>query len=192
MATIDTSYFSEPIAIPQIENEAVAAAVNKLLDHADVELLERLLGTPLYILYTAGIVASTQIYKDIRDGKAYLTFKWWGLKFTQGTVKKSLIANYVYFHYVRNSHTVLTGTGAKTLKTENAVESSPWFKLVKAWNEMVDMNLDLNHFLLNNADLYPQYVDPFTETSYFGSSLRKERKDILQRRALFTKINPYF
>lgn len=162
MSAIDTSYFYGDLTIAQISQASNAAALQIFIDAKEEELLTKLLGYPLLKLYKAGITANTQIYEDIRDGKEYtdslgkLT-KWVGLAFTIGTAKKSLIANYVYWHWIRDNYSFTTGSSEK--KTDLAINALPDEKLVRAWNEMVNWNTALYEFLTVNIATYPDFED---------------------------------
>jgi len=72
-------------------------------------------------------------------------------------VKKSLIANYVYWHWMADQSTVTTGTGEKASAAANAVDVSPARKMVRAWNQMVKWNCELVEFLLSNPTDYPEF-----------------------------------
>lgn len=160
MATIDTSYFYGELSIAQISQVEIAASLQIIIDSREDELLLKLLGYELYKAYKAGVTGSTQKYLDIRDGKEYtdtsgnLT-KWVGLKFAIGNAKKSLIANYVYYHYLADNASFTTGSGEK--KTDLAINVSPEMKMIRAWNEMVNWNIDLHQFLMANISTYPEY-----------------------------------
>jgi hypothetical protein len=73
--------------------------------------------------------------------------------------KKSLIANYVYWHWLENELTSTTGTGEKVIDNQNASNASPVFKMVSAWNQMVNWNCELIDFLLTNDSDYPEFQD---------------------------------
>lgn len=170
MSTINTSYFYADLSIAQISQAEISAAVTEFIDSKERELLIRLLGYELFKAYTAGILVSTQKYKDIRDGKEYTDSlgrlsKWNGLAFTVGTSKKSPIANYVYWHYIRDNYTFTTGSSEK--KTDIAINASPDAKLVRAWNEMVRWNFELLDFLTVNVADYPEYESVVLDTELY-------------------------
>lgn len=159
MAVIDTSYFFGELSISQ-----PTATLQMLIDSRESELLTKLLGYELNKLYTAGIAAGSPAQKwlDLRDGKEYTTgggvlTKWPGLRFTVGTAKKSLVANYVYWFYLLDNITFTTPSGQK--KSELPVNALPDHKMIRAWNEMVNWNFQLNTFLLNHTADYPEYAD---------------------------------
>jgi hypothetical protein len=170
MATIDSSYFFGPLTIPQKSDAAVSSSLTWLINELEPKLLTDLLGYELYKTYAAGIaVLPTPDAKwtDLRDGKEYtnrssILTKWKGLKYTEGTTaKKSLIANYVYWHWMEKEASASTGTGEKVPNAQNAVNTSPIHKMVRAWNEMVCMNFELIEFLLSNQSTYPEFVNHY-------------------------------
>lgn len=164
MATIDASYFFAELNIAQ-KND-VAASLTMFIDEHEERLLTDLLGYELYKAYKAGIAAETQIYKDIRDGLEYtnrsgILTKWKGLKFTDGTAKKSLIANYVYWHWMENEFSVTTGSGEKKIDSQNSQNAADTSKKVRAWNQMVNWIKELIEFLLTKYDIYPLFQEHY-------------------------------
>ena len=159
---IDISFFFGEVNIAQKSD--AAGSLGLFIDEMEPRLLTDLLGYELWKAYTTGIAAGSPDAKwlAIRDGKeytnraGYLTF-WNGLKFTKGGIKKSLIANYIYWHWMADQATVTTGTGEKTPAAANAVDASPARKMVRAWNQMVCWNLELIEFLLSNPTDYPEF-----------------------------------
>lgn len=81
---------------------------------------------------------------------------------TTPAVKKSPIANYVYWHWLQNEATSTTGTGEKVADNQNSVNASPGNKMIRAWNQMVKWNWDLIEFLLSNGDVYPQFQNHYS------------------------------
>lgn len=76
-----------------------------------------------------------------------------------GTAKESLIANYVYYWYMRNNHTQTASTGETKGKHENADWSSMATKLTRAWNEMSQWICELIDYLDAKKDDYTQWSD---------------------------------
>lgn len=164
MATIDPSYFFGNLTIAQKSDTAVSSSLILFIDELEVKLLTDLLGYDLYKAYVAGITEGSPLAKwtALRDGKEYtnrsgINTKWRGLKFTDGTAKKSLIANYVYWHWMENEASDTTGTGVKVAANQNAVNASPVGKMIRAWNEMVTWIGDLIEFLLSNESDYETF-----------------------------------
>lgn len=78
---------------------------------------------------------------------------------TTGTNKKSLIANYVYYWYIRNNHTQTATTGETKAANENSVMANPALKLVRAWNEMFQWICELVDYLNVKKDDYAEWAD---------------------------------
>ena len=164
MATIDATYFFAELNIAQKSD--VLLSLNMFIDEHEEKLLTGLLGYEFYKAYKAGIIASTQIYKDIRDGLEYtnrsgILTKWKGLIFADGTAKKSLIANYVYWHWMENEYSVTTGSGEKKINNQNAINAESTSKKVRAWNQMVDWIDELMEFLLTKYTTYPVFQNHY-------------------------------
>lgn len=174
---VDTSFFYGDLSIAQITDTAVANTVNRVINEREPELLLALFGYELYKNYQAGIIAETQKYIDIRDGKEYTNragrlTKWRGLKETVvepvvgppavAGQYRSLIANYVYYWHMRNNATVSTGTGEKTSKAQNAADASPRQKMSSAWNQMVQWNWELVEFIISNDTDYPEFLNYYS------------------------------
>lgn len=165
MATIDKTYFFGELILSGVQDTEGAAALQLIIDSREEELLKRLLGYPLWKAYTTGIAVdpgTEQKWLDLRNGKEYtgsngVLTKWPGLRFTVGTMKHSLIANYVYWNYIRDNHTFTTGSGEKKSPVE--INALPTAKLNRAWNQMVDWNFQLNDFLNKEIATYPEYED---------------------------------
>lgn len=79
-----------------------------------------------------------------------------------GTDKKSLIANYVYYWYMRNNHTQTATTGETKAANENSTIANPALKLVRAWNEMSVWICELVDYLDAKKDNYPEWADQNT------------------------------
>jgi hypothetical protein len=76
-----------------------------------------------------------------------------------GTSKASLIANYVYYWYMRNNHTQTASTGETKGKHENADTASMSVKLTRAWNEMSAGVCELVDYLDARKDDYAEWAD---------------------------------
>lgn len=76
-----------------------------------------------------------------------------------GSAKKSLIANYVYCHWMADQASQTVGLGEVATKAENATVVSPAVKMVRAWNEMADWIRELFCFLNTKRSIYPEWDD---------------------------------
>ena len=77
-----------------------------------------------------------------------------------GTVKKSLIANYIYCQWMRDQYTQSSGIGEVVTKAENATVVSPYQKIIYAWNEMFDIVVELMCYLESKQSVYPEWYYP--------------------------------
>lgn len=177
--TIDTSYFFEDLLIAQVDEAAVASSVSRFIAIYEPKLLTALLGYELYKAYKAGIdeEAPNSKWTAIRDGSEYTNRynrldKWEGLIRTVvapieasedppvtavAGQYQSLIANYVYYWYMRSNATTTAGSGEVNNNVSAPV--SPNIKMRRAWNQMVKWNWELIEFLQCNADVYPEFVN---------------------------------
>ncbi|MBA3971804.1 MAG: hypothetical protein H0X46_06600 [Bacteroidetes bacterium] len=164
MPIIDTSYFQNELSIGQITSPSVIAAVALYIEKYEEEYLSNMLGYELYKEYKAGIAVLPTplvIWTNLRDGVEYTYYdsltKWKGLKFTTGTLKRSPIANYVYYNYLKDTVSFTMGSGEVKPQSTAVVNVSPMSKMVRAWNEMVDWNRELIEYLDANETLYTGY-----------------------------------
>ncbi len=85
--------------------------------------------------------AGNEKWNDLVTGKVYTyesnQVEWKGLRRQFGTIKDSLIAKYVYYHYLQDDVQNYTTTGVQREKSKNAVEQTPSFKLTQAWREFI-------------------------------------------------------
>lgn len=154
---INPTYFAGDLTIPQLSQPAVQNTLSWFINEYEPKFLNDLLGYQLYSDYTAGITGATPaaIWTELRDGKEYTNKfgrldKWKGLSFTLNGVKKSPIANYIYYWYLRNEATTTTGGGE--VASNVAMPASPAGKMTRAWNQMVDWNRELVEFMNGNAN----------------------------------------
>jgi len=75
-----------------------------------------------------------------------------------GDSKKSLIANYVYYWYMRKEASQTTTIGEVATKAENATRTNPGAKMARAWNQMVEWVHELYCFLETRHTDYPYLV----------------------------------
>jgi hypothetical protein len=161
MATlIDHTYFIRDLSIGQGDNSVVQGSLQTFIDRYEEEYLLGLMGYNFKKIYETGIVAVDPIYVDIRDGKEFTNHynvldKWIGLR--NATTKKSPIANYVYYWWSRDNISKTLGDGEFINKQEKKYATSPEYKMMRAWNEMVCWNKEFWNFMYANRDVYPEF-----------------------------------
>lgn len=163
---VDTTFFFGELEIPQVTEAYVQSYVTSLIQEHEPRFLEQLFGYAMYKDYLANQAASK--YQDIINGKEYtdaagVLRKWKGLKYATlagppPAKFKSAIANYIYFRYMQDSQTASTGTGEKGIEANSTIVASPWSKMVRSWNSMVDDNIALYNFISVYPDVYPLYI----------------------------------
>lgn len=75
-----------------------------------------------------------------------------------GLNKESLIANYVYYWFMRNNVTQSTPMGEVATANENSTVNNPVHKMSRAWNEMNHWVEQLNSYLNASRSVYPEWV----------------------------------
>jgi hypothetical protein len=169
MSIIDYTYFRGDIVIAQLSQQAVMEDLEILINKYEPKYLKLLLGLGFYNAFIAGIdpiSGAEQRWIDLLEGVAYTTngkdYEWMG--FTND-LKESVIANYVYYSYVTKEVQQTVGIGQVKPLAENAANVNPTQKLTRVWNEMVEWQHSLIHYLDTHKALYPEWV-PYPSMNY--------------------------
>lgn len=157
MYIIDETYFTRELSIPNVNEVQTEAydTLNYFVDEYVRQLLRDALGVDKFneldTYVIDGVFEPTdapQYIIDLVEGKEYeksgVTYRWSGLISTQGVFKKSLLANYVYYNWLRNSFSIQSGVGEATLNPQNANLVNPTQRLVTIWNSFLDMYQNKN------------------------------------------------
>lgn len=158
---IDSSYFlnkmvfiPNAVAQPSIGSNApsIIDTLNGEIEYKEKELLISILGYDQYIelsqqfIEVAGvwywIDTPLQKWVDLVDGKG----NWKGLRYTIGGNKISLIANYIFCHYLEQDYSTYTTTGVVILDSANSTLVNPIQKITIAWNDFVRQLNGLNRY----------------------------------------------
>ena len=150
---IDNSYFlNKSVYIPQaVAQPSIGGntpnAITQLqqeIDEKESEFLVSFLGWEQYAELLEQIeddapyawkAGALQKWKDLVDG----VDNWRGLRYTIGGKKVSIIANYVFFHYLASDFSSYSTTGVQVAEAENSTRQLPNGKQVASWNQMVKM-----------------------------------------------------
>jgi hypothetical protein len=124
------------LATPSPTNEAIARRIDSFIETYEPEYLCKLLGEELYNDFLVN--GETDKWEEF---KKHLVTKY-------NVTKASPIANYVYFHFVRDSQSIATINGVKKDGEENLV--NPQSKMISAWNDMVHKNRIIYSWLCRN------------------------------------------
>lgn len=171
MSLIDETYFVGDLNIPNTATPAILERLQWFIDKYEKELLEDLLGYELWKLLDIQItqeeenspatplprLASLLNGVEYTDGGGMLR-KWRGLVYTQGGSPRSLIANFVYWHWIKDHATQTVGLGEVATQAQNAILTSPVVKQVTAWNDMSKQVQELWYFLNTLQADYQEWV----------------------------------
>ena len=109
-----------------------------------------------------------EIWQKLVYGTTYTykneDYKWDGLIFEKGIVKKSLLASYTYFNYKKDTNTQTTGSGEVVIITKNAQNRNDGQKYVNAYNSFLEMYQ--GDYLPKYSDFRLTYLDRFQRRSY--------------------------
>lgn len=169
---IDSTYFTGEINVPKKSDVGDFERLNYFIAKKEEEFLHDLFGYEFAKAFTEGIAVEPTpdaMWSDLLNGAEYTDLsgslrKWRGLKFTTSTggYKLSPIANYVYFEWWTDAVTITTPMGEVKGKTETAREEIPTFKMVRAWNEMIDWLYELDLFLQARRTTYDLFWTTYT------------------------------
>lgn len=164
MSLIDNTYFVNEINVPASD----FSNLDNLIIRYEKELLIKILGYDLYklvVVYNAS--TSPQRIKDIVEGKEYqisgYTYKWNGLINTE---KVSLIAYYVYYHWLKQTQNTSSTTGRTANDHEHAQTVTNAYAMGAAWTELIKLLYGIDHnqrlsslhyFLSENYETYPEW-----------------------------------
>lgn len=159
MSFTDYTYYVRDINVPvnnPSESDASYVALNNSINRYENDVLVLLLGYPLFKEMLEAYAASLldpeaegyaelpEKWNDFINGREFtfdvdgrtITEKWNGLK---NTIKVSLLSYYVYYNHRMYGQTHYSGLGEIKAKGENSVIADGSYKLILAWNNMVNL-----------------------------------------------------
>jgi hypothetical protein len=148
---IDETYFQRELFVPNADDQD-RSAYNELQSFIDDKArlcLKEALGYTLFKDLDANITngnlnsGAPQKWLDLVNGKEYTkdgyTYYWQGLLVQEGAFKKSLLANYTFYHWLYYNQSTMSGVGEVVLNAKNAININSTQRLVSVWNEFVEM-----------------------------------------------------
>lgn len=149
MLYIDKTYFIKKLHVPNTNEPTSDASIEleQSIDFYVSQFLQETLGNLLYEdlkdnTTDGGLdTDAPQKWKNLLNGCTYtkdgVEYTWKGLKYTEGTYKASILANFVYLnHFDAGSNSSL---GRITLEAKNSVNLDATPHLVEIWNDFVTM-----------------------------------------------------
>lgn len=151
---IDSTNFKPPLNIPESGNTEGLAELNTYIDRFELECLKKVLG---FDLAKAVIDAPNDSRWDALKQGADFTYKnrnghWVGFE-----TDDSPLINYVWYMYIKHNAMNAALIGTVVSQTDNNRTVTPRYKMIDAWNSMVDLHLDLYRYLKANKTLYPEW-----------------------------------
>lgn len=151
---INSSFFQGDIHLSQVgDNASSSANNNALLQKAileyEPEILKKGLGRKLYDEFDASLEVNGTLkgtadpkWDRLLNGHTYtndsIDYYWRGIVEKHGTYQKSLIAYYIYCHYLIDNNTINTVMGTGKGKSKNVRGASPVNKHTKAWRKFYE------------------------------------------------------
>lgn len=179
---IDETYFIRELHIPNINTVDVKPTANPFNFWIETEsrlILQDALGFELFKDFDTNIdvnglfVPGVPKWDNLVNGVEYtfrgVKYKFEGLTFTQGTVKRSLLAYYVFSRWFKFQMEQLTGFGAFTGSSANSKITSGAAREADAWNKFMNLyNGDTNIFqIVSGIDFEPRF-----QNTHFVSLLK--------------------
>jgi hypothetical protein len=138
---ITPEIFEGEINIGQVEQEARKAQVQWFINKYEPLFLAKLLGKELADELLSAYALNPHDEKwDVLADRV-----------------RMLIAYYVYFFFQKNDATLSAGAGEAKTEVENGARVNNEYKILNAWNEMVEMTLKFREWMDQARHLYPAY-----------------------------------
>lgn len=174
------------VGYTQRKNEQIQVGVNPaLVAGATTALFDGQFGKPNYIgefpifervQYGSTMITNvnytfdslTGLFSFVEVGDQFLPWEWFNITFNpvpitgyvppDSTVTYySLIANYVYWYWMKDNAVWNSGLGTASPNKRAAVDMSPAIKMVNAWNDFSCGVENLYDYLNNSKTVYPEY-----------------------------------
>jgi hypothetical protein len=148
---IDETYFQRELFVPNADDTDRSAytELQEFIDNKSRLLLKEVLGYTLFKdldqNITNGILdaGAPQKWLNLVNGVEYVkdgyTYYWEGLLVQEGAFKKSLLANFVFYHWLYYNQSTMSGVGEVVLNAKNATNINSTQRLTSVWNEFVNM-----------------------------------------------------
>lgn len=177
MYEIDSTFFIGQINIPNSKEPRGKEGVNidYYIEKGCYLFLYNLLGHKLYAELKSNLDVdlnlksdADQKWKDLFYGKTYGDKVFKGLVQNHKTFKTSVLANYVFWYWLKDSLSKVSGVGSITLEAKNAENASSDNRARDIWNSIV---LDVGENKVHNNSFKRVYCHNNTKfTDYSGLS----------------------
>lgn len=159
---LDSTYFNNELAMPNLKSIKLSGVAEVLetvgnqslywyIEKYERQYLIDLLGYELYARMIDELEGMEESEEPVKNA-------WTDLRdmifVKSGNYNFSPAANYVYFYANRSGQTQTSMNGEVRARQDNASIVSADYKLVKAWNDMVDMSERIRKYLYANKNVY--------------------------------------
>lgn len=172
MYNIDNSFFKGLISIPNIQ-EINGANIDNYIEEGCYLFLFNLLGAKLYNELKSNLddelnlkPNADQKWKDLFFGCSYGDKYFEGLIQEHLTFNESVMANYVFCHWLQSEKDSVTGVGSVVLQGKNAVNVNPSERYNLVWNIICEKVGVENHH--HHADKRVTRIHGLKFIDYYG------------------------
>lgn len=152
---LDDTYFQGELYIPNVKRDSsfgVSSVLQAVGEHTldwyivkyEKRCLIELMGEEMYLKFIQGVEDEDNDWMALRDN----------IFVEEDGFKYSLVANYVYFYAMRDMQTQTSPKGEVRGKQDHASTVSAYPKLVRVWNDMVDLSIPVRKFICDNNSVY--------------------------------------
>jgi hypothetical protein len=167
MLLIDETYFTGELSLPNISvngdvSSGFALALRTVGENNLGVFVDRYVTD--YLIRLFGRELAQKFLEEIEKplpGQIWLDLKA-QLLVSYGSYKASPLANYVYYWVMRDARTKTTMAGEADPDFDNAGNANNGNKMVKAWNDMVNMTFDVHNWFCRNMEHYESYIGNHT------------------------------
>lgn len=190
MYIIDLTNFIREFYVPNLNemDSDNATSLESYIDKYARLLLQKLLGYELFKDFdsyvVSGVLPNTapQKWKDLVNGKEYTNssgklVKWQGLTYTDGAFKSSILTPFVYYAWLKDCVTAMTGTGEKVIDAQNATSVNSTQRLVTVWNNFLN---DYQGDVLNYSPCNKYYHNGIPVYDYFTGNSTQDYVSLIQ------------
>lgn len=154
MYLITADYFIRELEVPNANGASqTRSGAKTVLEQYGDEMPRKILTDSLGYVLAAELEGNTTDgvlnmgapvkWQNLVNGVIYTiggeSYKWDGLIYPKGIMKKSLLANYTFYEWLKDNATKLSGNGEVIVNTTNASLVSPSSRFVNAYNGFLNM-----------------------------------------------------
>jgi hypothetical protein len=166
----DTSFFRNKLEVVNLfDSPAVAEELREYIREYEPKLLRDVLGVDLYTTLKGVILDMDVNFRKLMFGDTYTVNDklrtWRGLIETDidpydfstpptTGYKRSFIANYIYYYWLKKHDSISTGIGEKRITPAGTTTASLDQKMRDTWNDMSEWIFELWQYLEDNQDVY--------------------------------------